>query len=67
MPRLDGAVITKAWWHTEEGRDRIHYMVTRSTGEDRHLYADAPSALHEVLSEHLDSVGYQGPGGADEA
>jgi hypothetical protein len=63
VPRLDGAKITKAWWHRDEGSDRIHYTVTRADGWVRHLYADAPSALHTVLREHLDAVDYSGPGG----
>lgn len=63
MPRLQGVEITKAWWHQDEGPERIHFTVTRSGGPVRHLYTDAPSALHAVLQEHLDGLGYSGPGG----
>ncbi len=52
--------IPVAWRHANE-EGRIHYRIVKTDGSPRRLYVDEGSPLYQVLAEHLDAIGYEGP------
>jgi hypothetical protein len=61
MPHLQTKIV-RAYRQTGE-TGRIHYIVERSDGTERRLYADRDTnpALYRLLDEELQAQGYTGP------
>lgn len=62
MPAID-APILRAYRMTADGT-RIHYIVRKVDGGERHLYVDPGHPLYEVLDQHLLAQGYVLPASA---
>lgn len=64
MPTITDRIILRAWRHAGE-KGRIHYVVAKAGGGERHLYTDEGSALYTVLEGHLLALNYTAPGSSE--
>ena len=61
MSTLIGANIVRAWQHAKTPQ-RIEYIVLGPDGSERRRWVEQPAPLFAVLADHLQTVGYTGPG-----